>query len=92
MTVASPYGSCRHNANFYWEIYLPPPQRDRVGLEERCLLWSRKVPGSKPKSTENPSCIGPDARKIIRREPNVLPLTWHGSLERELPAQASSSD
>ncbi|GBN34301.1 hypothetical protein AVEN_163358-1 [Araneus ventricosus] len=27
----------------------------------------RRVPGSKPDSTEDPSCIGPVARQIIRR-------------------------
>ncbi|GBO07686.1 hypothetical protein AVEN_21865-1 [Araneus ventricosus] len=45
-------------------------------------LWDRRVPGSKPDSTEDLSCIGPVARSIIRRESNVLPLVWCGTLER----------
>ncbi|GBL98294.1 hypothetical protein AVEN_174089-1 [Araneus ventricosus] len=36
-------------------------------LVARCRLQGRRVPGSKPHSTEDPSCIGPVARCIIRR-------------------------
>ncbi|GBN29431.1 hypothetical protein AVEN_209442-1 [Araneus ventricosus] len=34
----------------------------RGGLVERFQPRSRRVPGSKPDSTENPTCIGPVAR------------------------------
>ncbi|GBM11021.1 hypothetical protein AVEN_241841-1 [Araneus ventricosus] len=37
-------------------------------------IWGLRVPGSKPDSTEDLSCIGPAARQIVRRGPNVLPL------------------
>ncbi|GBO08880.1 hypothetical protein AVEN_140990-1 [Araneus ventricosus] len=33
----------------------------RGGLVARSRLWGRRVPGSKPDSTEDPSCIGPTA-------------------------------
>ncbi|GBM27156.1 hypothetical protein AVEN_207489-1 [Araneus ventricosus] len=48
----------------------------RGGLVVRSRLWDQRVPGSRPDSTEDPSCIGPIARSIIRRGPNVLPLLW----------------
>ncbi|GBL78005.1 hypothetical protein AVEN_143322-1 [Araneus ventricosus] len=54
----------------------------RGGLVVRSRLRGGRIPGSKPDSTENTSCIGPVARKIIYRGPNVLPLVWPGSLER----------
>ncbi|GBO07716.1 hypothetical protein AVEN_37505-1 [Araneus ventricosus] len=51
--------------------------------KENCTrLWSRRVPGSKPDFIEDPPCIGPAARSIIRRGSNVLPLVWCGTLER----------
>ncbi|GBN29884.1 hypothetical protein AVEN_178989-1 [Araneus ventricosus] len=56
--------------------------RGRGGLVGRARLRGRRVPGSKPDSTEDPPCIGPVEREIIRRGPNVLPLVWFGSLER----------
>ncbi|GBL92713.1 hypothetical protein AVEN_119104-1 [Araneus ventricosus] len=34
----------------------------RGGLAERSRLWGRRVPGSKPDSTEDPPCMGPVAR------------------------------
>ncbi|GBM22059.1 hypothetical protein AVEN_137369-1 [Araneus ventricosus] len=43
---------------------------------------SRRIPGSKSDSTENPSCIGPVACEILRRVSNILPMVWCGSLER----------
>ncbi|GBM09026.1 hypothetical protein AVEN_229057-1 [Araneus ventricosus] len=61
------------------------------GLVVRCRLRCWRVPGSKPDSTEDPSCIGPVACSIICRRSNVLPLVWCGSLERGLPVQVSSS-
>ncbi|GBO30974.1 hypothetical protein AVEN_212465-1 [Araneus ventricosus] len=53
-------------------------------------LWYRRVPGSKPDSTEEQPCkrvwgtLNPSG-------PNVRPLVWYGSLERGVPAQVSSS-
>ncbi|GBN67162.1 hypothetical protein AVEN_217568-1 [Araneus ventricosus] len=41
-----------------------------------------EVPGSKPDSTEDPSCMGPVASQVIRRRSSVLPLVWCGRLER----------
>ncbi|GBO43466.1 hypothetical protein AVEN_242382-1, partial [Araneus ventricosus] len=32
----------------------------------RCRLLDRRIPGSKPDSTEDPPCMGPVARSIIR--------------------------
>ncbi|GBL96748.1 hypothetical protein AVEN_111877-1 [Araneus ventricosus] len=57
--------------------------RGRGGLVVRHR--SRKAPGSKPASTEDPPCIGAAARQIMRREPNVLPPVRCLSLERRLP-------
>ncbi|GBL96131.1 hypothetical protein AVEN_21759-1 [Araneus ventricosus] len=37
------------------------PCSSRGGLVVRCRSWSRRVPGSKPDSTEYLSCIGPSA-------------------------------
>ncbi|GBM02425.1 hypothetical protein AVEN_76477-1 [Araneus ventricosus] len=34
----------------------------RGGLVVRSRLWGRRVPGSKPDSTEDPPCMGPVAR------------------------------
>ncbi|GBM94100.1 hypothetical protein AVEN_141426-1 [Araneus ventricosus] len=48
----------------------------------KVLAMDRRVAGSTPDSTEDPSCIGPIACKIIRRTPNVLPLVWCGILKR----------
>ncbi|GBN80965.1 hypothetical protein AVEN_210748-1 [Araneus ventricosus] len=53
----------------------------RFGLVVRCWIWSRRIQGSKPNST-NPSRIGPVTRQIIRRWSNILPLVWCRSLER----------
>ncbi|GBL90798.1 hypothetical protein AVEN_269081-1 [Araneus ventricosus] len=36
--------------------------RGRGGLVVRSRLWDRRVPGSKPDSTEDPPCMGPVAR------------------------------
>ncbi|GBN30770.1 hypothetical protein AVEN_158639-1 [Araneus ventricosus] len=51
------------------------------GLVVRPQLWGRRVPGSKPDSTEDPSCIGIAVCEIIFRGPNILPLVWCGSLK-----------
>ncbi|GBL82686.1 hypothetical protein AVEN_263751-1 [Araneus ventricosus] len=65
------------------EIHTISLLKDYHSLVARCRPRSPKVPGSKPGSTEDPSCIGPAAHKIIHRESNVLPLVWCGvSLER----------
>ncbi|GBM90656.1 hypothetical protein AVEN_141686-1 [Araneus ventricosus] len=34
----------------------------RGGLVVRSRLWGRRVPGSRPDSTEDPPCMGPVAR------------------------------
>ncbi|GBN82150.1 hypothetical protein AVEN_65092-1 [Araneus ventricosus] len=34
----------------------------RGGLVVRSRLWGRRAPGSRPNSTEDPSCMGPVAR------------------------------
>ncbi|GBO29495.1 hypothetical protein AVEN_14493-1 [Araneus ventricosus] len=47
----------------------------RGGLVVRSRFWGRRVPGSKPDSTEDPACKGACCT------PNVLPLV--GRLERE---------
>ncbi|GBL81067.1 hypothetical protein AVEN_83142-1 [Araneus ventricosus] len=39
----------------------------RGGLGVRSRLRGPRAPGSKPDSTENPSCFGPVACQIIRR-------------------------
>ncbi|GBL73670.1 hypothetical protein AVEN_230669-1 [Araneus ventricosus] len=44
----------------------------RAGLVVRSRLRGRRAPGSKPDFTEDLSCIGP----------NALRLVWCGSLER----------
>ncbi|GBM90642.1 hypothetical protein AVEN_213561-1 [Araneus ventricosus] len=36
--------------------------QSRGGLVARSRLWGRRVPGSKPDSTEDPPCMGPVAR------------------------------
>ncbi|GBN23594.1 hypothetical protein AVEN_50876-1 [Araneus ventricosus] len=54
----------------------------RGGLGIRSRLRGGRAPGSKPDSTEEPSCCGPVACQIIRKGPNVLPLVCCGSLER----------
>ncbi|GBN18991.1 hypothetical protein AVEN_43945-1 [Araneus ventricosus] len=46
----------------------PPVPSGCGGRVVRCQPRSRKVRGLKPDSTEDPSCIGPVARQIIRRE------------------------
>ncbi|GBO39497.1 hypothetical protein AVEN_32258-1 [Araneus ventricosus] len=38
--------------------------------------WGRRAPGSKPDSTEDPSCMGPAARQIIRSY--QTPPRWCG--------------
>ncbi|GBM66922.1 hypothetical protein AVEN_199898-1 [Araneus ventricosus] len=40
--------------------------QDRGGLVVGSRLWGRRAPGSKPDSTENPPCMGPASRQIIR--------------------------
>ncbi|GBM99553.1 hypothetical protein AVEN_268915-1 [Araneus ventricosus] len=37
-------------------------QTGRGGLVVRSQLWGRRVPGSRPDSTEDPPCMGPVAR------------------------------
>ncbi|GBM66476.1 hypothetical protein AVEN_129264-1 [Araneus ventricosus] len=59
-------------------------------LMVRSRLWSRRDPGSKSDSTEELSCIGPAARQIVRKGPNVIPLVWCESLEEGTQARVSS--
>ncbi|GBM28137.1 hypothetical protein AVEN_224194-1 [Araneus ventricosus] len=40
--------------------------RGRGGLVVRSRPWGRRAPGSRPDSTEDPPCMGPAARYIIR--------------------------
>ncbi|GBM86510.1 hypothetical protein AVEN_104114-1 [Araneus ventricosus] len=54
----------------------------------KVLFWGRRVPGSKPISTEDPPCMRPVARYIKRR--GQTSSRWCGSLERRLPAQVLS--
>ncbi|GBM79696.1 hypothetical protein AVEN_71222-1 [Araneus ventricosus] len=39
--------------------------RGRGGLVVGPQPWSRRVPGPKPNSSEDPPCMGPPARQII---------------------------
>ncbi|GBM79988.1 hypothetical protein AVEN_47456-1 [Araneus ventricosus] len=39
--------------------HIEPSHSGRGGLVVRSRLWGRKVPGSKPDSTEDPPCMGP---------------------------------
>ncbi|GBN54118.1 hypothetical protein AVEN_78824-1 [Araneus ventricosus] len=52
------------------------------GLVVRRQARSRRVPSSKPDSTEDLSCIWSVPRYVIRRRSSILPLVWCGSLER----------
>ncbi|GBM49120.1 hypothetical protein AVEN_77063-1 [Araneus ventricosus] len=54
-------------------------ETNRGGLVVRSQ--SRRAPGSKPGSAEDPLCNGPVARLIIHRWPNVLLMVWCGSLD-----------
>ncbi|GBN37372.1 hypothetical protein AVEN_102409-1 [Araneus ventricosus] len=58
----------------------PRYSRGRDGPVVRSRV--RRVQCSKPDRTEDPPCMGPVARQIIRRGTKVLPLVWRGSLER----------
>ncbi|GBM07459.1 hypothetical protein AVEN_5263-1 [Araneus ventricosus] len=50
-----------------WKITIPRnKEKGRVGLVVRSRLWIRRAPGSKPDSTEDPTCVGPVARYVIR--------------------------
>ncbi|GBN16142.1 hypothetical protein AVEN_22442-1 [Araneus ventricosus] len=40
--------------------------RGQGGLVVRSRFWGRRVPGSRPDSTEDPPCMGPVVRQIIR--------------------------
>ncbi|GBN87709.1 hypothetical protein AVEN_131809-1 [Araneus ventricosus] len=40
--------------------------RGRGDLVVRSRLWGRRAPGSRPDSTEDPPCMGPVARQIVR--------------------------
>ncbi|GBN09386.1 hypothetical protein AVEN_177275-1 [Araneus ventricosus] len=48
----------------------------RGGLVARSRTWGRRAPGSKPDSTEDPPCMGPAARQIIRS--GQTPSRWRG--------------
>ncbi|GBL92177.1 hypothetical protein AVEN_91518-1 [Araneus ventricosus] len=64
----------------------------RGGLVARSRLWNRRVPGSKPDSTDDPSCMGPAARQIIRS--GQTSSRWCGvawKFGEGVPAQVSSS-
>ncbi|GBN97975.1 hypothetical protein AVEN_253961-1 [Araneus ventricosus] len=65
--------------------------RDRGGLSGRARLRGRSVPGSKPDSTEDPPCIGPVEREIIRREGRRPPSGVVRKFGEGMPAQVSSS-
>ncbi|GBN83169.1 hypothetical protein AVEN_163939-1 [Araneus ventricosus] len=45
---------------------LPPCHGGSGGLVVWSRLWGRRIPGSKPDYTEDPPCMGPVARQIIR--------------------------
>ncbi|GBL75251.1 hypothetical protein AVEN_194481-1 [Araneus ventricosus] len=72
-------------ASNYWikRIFIVVPQlrinkppmflRGWGGLVVRSRPCDRRVPGSKPNTTEDPPCIEPVARQIIRRVSNTLP-------------------
>ncbi|GBO14535.1 hypothetical protein AVEN_239491-1 [Araneus ventricosus] len=67
----------------------------RGGLLVRSRLCGRRVPGSKPDSTEDPLCIGPAAHEIIRRGTNVRPPVGAARKFEEglrAPVSPSSSD
>ncbi|GBM78526.1 hypothetical protein AVEN_260452-1 [Araneus ventricosus] len=50
--------------------------KGRGSLVVRSRLWGRRAPGSKPDSTEDPPCIEPVARYIIRS--CQTPSRWCG--------------
>ncbi|GBN58246.1 hypothetical protein AVEN_144231-1 [Araneus ventricosus] len=58
------YGSLQHRIRHAqaFPTFLYYNFRGRGGLVVRSRLWGRRVPGSKPDSTEDPPCIGPVAR------------------------------
>ncbi|GBM23697.1 hypothetical protein AVEN_257614-1 [Araneus ventricosus] len=62
----------------------------RGDLVVRSRLWSRRVPGSKPDSTEDPSCMGLLHAKsyIVAKRPPVG-MAW--KFGEGAPAQVSSS-
>ncbi|GBM35360.1 hypothetical protein AVEN_90680-2-1, partial [Araneus ventricosus] len=62
----------------------------RGGLVVGSRIWSRRAPGSKPDSTENPPCMGLLHAKSIAvvKRPSVG-VTW--KFEERVPAQVSSS-
>ncbi|GBM18282.1 hypothetical protein AVEN_224163-1 [Araneus ventricosus] len=49
----------------------------RGGLVEKSRLWGRRAPCSKPDSTEDPPCMRPAARQIIRS--GQTPSRWRGA-------------
>ncbi|GBM62048.1 hypothetical protein AVEN_144271-1 [Araneus ventricosus] len=68
----------KHVRNFRtFNLLLPiPPLQDRGGLVVRSQPWSRRAPGPRPDSTEDPPCMGPAARQIIRS--GQTPSRWCG--------------
>ncbi|GBN30130.1 hypothetical protein AVEN_185316-1 [Araneus ventricosus] len=42
------------------------PRQGRDGLVVASRLWCWRAPGSKPDSTEDPPCMGPVVRQILR--------------------------
>ncbi|GBM54162.1 hypothetical protein AVEN_208762-1 [Araneus ventricosus] len=74
----------RHNSrNEFFDASFPTHCWSSGGHVVRSRLWGRRVPGSKPDSTEDQPCIGPGAHQIIRRRSDVL-------TEEGAPAQVSS--
>ncbi|GBM41322.1 hypothetical protein AVEN_241482-1 [Araneus ventricosus] len=62
----------------------------RSCLEVRCRPRRQRVPGSNPDSIEDPSCIGPVERQIIRRCKRP-PIGVALKFGEGVPAQMSSS-
>ncbi|GBM92629.1 hypothetical protein AVEN_136210-1 [Araneus ventricosus] len=48
-----------------------------MGLVVRCRPRGRRVPGSKPDSIVDPSCMGPASREVIRRGSYIV--RWCGA-------------
>ncbi|GBM11712.1 hypothetical protein AVEN_75661-1 [Araneus ventricosus] len=47
-------------------LILTDNQQGRGGLVVKSRLWGRRVPGSKPDSTEDPPCMGLVAHQMVR--------------------------
>ncbi|GBO08150.1 hypothetical protein AVEN_18877-1 [Araneus ventricosus] len=78
-----------------WFVYFGftdrfPVTKARGGLVVRSRVWGRRVPGSRPDSTEDPRvwCLLHDKSYVVAKRPPVG-VAW--KFEEGVPAQMSSS-